>query len=206
MMVKICGITNRDDALAAVDAGADALGFNFSDEARSKNRYIEPKTAREIAAELPAHVLKVAVTVNAPAETLRQYLGFMDRLQLHGDESPGFAAEFGDRAIKALRTGPDFTPERVLEYPVGLILLDAYVPGARGGTGARADWNAARSAVALGKPILLAGGLTPDNVADAVRIVRPYGVDVSGGVEKEPGKKDHERVRRFIREAKLPLS
>lgn len=206
MMVKICGITNRDDALAAVDAGADALGFNFSDEARAKNRYIEPAIAREIAAELPPTVLKVAVTVNAAANVLRNHLGFTDRVQLHGDETPAFAAQFGDRAIKALRTGPDFTPERVLEYAVGLILLDAFVSGARGGTGERADWNAARRTVALGRPILLAGGLTPENVAEAVRIVRPFGVDVSGGVEKEPGKKDHERVRRFVREAKLSLS
>jgi phosphoribosylanthranilate isomerase len=206
MMVKICGVTNRDDALFAAEAGAVAIGFNFSEEAKPKRRYIEPDTARRIGEELPANVLKVAVTVNANAEQLRAYLSYMDRVQLHGEETPAFAAEFGDRAIKALRTGPDFTPQRVLEYPVGLILLDAYVPGALGGTGERADWEIAREAVALGKPILLAGGLTPDNVAEAVRIVRPYGVDVSGGVEKGPGKKDHERVRRFIREAKLPVS
>ena len=204
-MVKICGVTNRDDALFAAEAGADAIGFNFAEEAKPKRRYIDPDAARRIGEELPPGILKVAVTVNASAAQLRGYLGYMDRVQLHGEETPEFAAEFGDRAIKALHTGPDFTPERVLEYPVGLILLDAYVPGARGGTGAHADWDAARAAVELGKPILLAGGLTPDNVAEAVRIVRPYGVDVSGGVEKEPGKKDHERVRRFIREAKLSL-
>lgn len=206
MMVKICGVTNRDDALFAAEAGADAIGFNFSEEARPKRRYIEPDDARRIGEELPDSVLRIAVTVNAPEARLREYLEFMDRVQLHGEESPEFAAQFGERAIKALRTGPDFTPQHVLEYPVGLILLDAYVPGARGGTGAMADWDAARAAVALGRPILLAGGLTPDNVAEAVRIVRPYGVDVSGGVEKEPGKKDHERIRRFIREAKLSLS
>jgi phosphoribosylanthranilate isomerase len=206
MMVKICGVTNRDDALYAAEAGADAIGFNFSEEAKPKHRYIAPDEARRIGGELPANILKFAVTVNESAAKLHEYLTFMDRIQLHGEETPEFCVEFGDRAVKALRTGPDFTPERILEYPVSVVLLDAYAPGVRGGTGARADWDAARAAVALGRRILLAGGLTPENVAEAVRIVRPYGVDVSGGVEHSPGKKDHERVRRFIREAKLQVS
>ncbi len=207
MIVKICGITSLDDALAAVDAGADALGFNFAEEAKPKKRYIAPADAQKIAAQLPPAVLKVAVTVNPTAAQVREYLKFMDRVQLHGEETPEFAAEFGPRAIKALRIGPDFAPDAINRYNVGSILLDAFDTNARGGTGKTADWSRARQAVAATRmPVLLAGGLTPENVAEAVRIVRPYGVDVAGGVEKEPGKKDYEKLRRFIHEAKLPIS
>ncbi len=206
MKVKICGITNLDDALAAVDAGADALGFNFADEAKPKKRFIHPDDARRIIEDLPPFVVTVAVTVNASAAQLREYLLYMDRVQLHGEESPDFAAEFGHRAIKALRIGPNFSPESVNRYTVASVLLDAFDGTARGGTGKTADWPLARKTVeASRRPILLAGGLTPENVAEAVRIVRPYAVDVSGGVEKEPGKKDHDKLRRFVREAKLSL-
>jgi phosphoribosylanthranilate isomerase len=206
MRVKICGITNRDDALAAVDAGADALGFNFADEARARKRYIAPDDARRILEALPPFVVTVAVTVNASAAQIREYLLYMDRVQLHGEETPAFAAPFGHRAIKALRMGPNFTPAAVNEYSVGSILLDAHDPAARGGTGKTPDWTLARKTVESARaPILLAGGLTPENVAQAVRIVRPYGVDVSGGVEKEPGRKDHDKLRRFVLEAKLSL-
>ncbi len=206
MKIKICGITNRDDALAAIDAGADALGFNFADEARAKKRYIAPEEARRIAEELPPFVVTVAVTVNATAAQLHEFLLYMDRVQLHGEESPEFAADFGHRAIKALRIGPDFSPDAVNRYNVGSVLLDAFDAVARGGTGKTADWALARKTVEEARrPVLLAGGLTPENVTEAVRIVRPYGVDVSGGVEKEPGKKDHDKLRRFVREAKLSL-
>lgn len=207
MIVKICGITSLDDALAAVAAGADALGFNFAEEAKPKKRYIAPGDAREIIAQLPPSVLKVAVTVNPSATQVREYLQFVDRVQLHGEETPEFAAEFGPRVIKALRIGPDFAPDAVNRYNVGTILLDAFDAAARGGTGKTADWTVARKTVDDSHaPVLLAGGLTPENVAEAVRMVRPYGVDVSGGVEKEPGKKDHERICRFVHEAKLPIS
>ncbi len=207
MIVKICGITTLDDALAAVDAGADALGFNFAEEAKPKKRYIAPSDAQKIVAQLPTSVIKVAVTVNPTAAQVREYLQFLDRVQLHGEETPEFAAEFGPRAIKALRIGPDFAPDAINRYNVGSILLDAFDTNARGGTGKTADWSRARHAVtATSLPVLLAGGLTPENVAEAVRIVRPYGVDVAGGVEKEPGKKDHGKIRRFIYEAKLPIS
>lgn len=204
MKVKICGITNLDDALGAVEAGADALGFNFAEEAKPKKRYIEPAEARRIAEALPPFVVTVAVTVNPTKEQVRAYLEFMDRVQLHGEEPPDFAAAFAPRAIKALRVGPDFAPDAVNRYNVSAILLDAFDANARGGTGKTANWDVARKTVESSKrPVLLAGGLTPENVAEAVRMVRPYGVDVSGGVEKEPGKKDHDKIRRFIREARL---
>jgi phosphoribosylanthranilate isomerase len=208
MKVKICGITNLEDALAAVDAGADALGFNFAEEAKAKNRYISPNEAWRIAESLPPFITTVAVTVNADAKVvMREYLAFMDRVQLHGEEPPEYAKAFASRAIKALRMGPDFSPDEINRYNVRSILLDAYDPAARGGTGKTADWELARTVVMKSRvPVLLAGGLTPENVAEAVRIVRPYGVDVSGGVEKEPGKKDHGKIRRFIHEAKLPIS
>lgn len=207
MIVKICGITNRDDAFAAIDAGADALGFNFAEEARPKKRYISPEDAQKIVAELPPSVITVAVTVNATQQQIDSYLAFLDRVQLHGEETQAFAEAIGARAIKALRMGPDFTPDAINRYNVGAILLDAFDANARGGTGKTADWPRARQAVeATRVPVLLAGGLTPENVAEAVRIVRPYGVDVSGGVEKEPGKKDHGKIRRFVHEAKLSVS
>ncbi len=206
MKVKICGITNRDDALAAIDAGADALGFNFAEEAKAKKRFIDPEDARTIIEELPSFIVTVAVTVNASAGQLREYLTFIDRVQLHGEESAELAVQFGHRTIKALRIGPNFTPDSVNRYNVGSVLLDAFDATARGGTGKTADWTLARKTVeAAHRPILLAGGLTLENVAEAVRIVRPYGVDVSSGVEKELGKKDHDKLRRFVREAKLSL-
>ena len=206
MKVKICGITSLEDALAAVEAGADALGFNFAEEAKSKGRYIDPDDARNIVKQLPATVLSVAVTVNEEPQRLNEYLDFFDRVQLHGEETPERCREFGPRAIKAFRVGPDFTPEHMLEYSVGAYLLDAYVPEQRGGTGKTCDWETARRARELGVPLVLAGGLTPENVAEAARTVQPWAVDVSGGVESEPGKKDHERLRSFIHNAKISVS
>ncbi len=206
MKVKICGITCLEDALAAAEAGADALGFNFAEEAKGKGRYIDPDDARNIVEQLPPFVVTVAVTVNERPEHVLDYLEFMDRVQLHGEEAPEICRRFGARAVKAFRVGPDFTPDSMLEYPVGAYLLDAYVPDQRGGTGTTCDWDAARRARAVVGPLILAGGLTPENVAEAVRIVEPYGVDTAGGVEREPGKKDHERVRSFIHNAKTSVS
>ena len=200
--VKICGITNLEDARAACDAGADALGFVFAPEAKGRNRYIAPEDARRIIEELPAFVLTVAVCVNEPRERLVEYLAFVDRVQLHGEESVEDCQAVAPRAIKAFRASADFDPAGMLAYPAAAYLLDAFVPGARGGTGKTCDWDLARRAAALGRPLILAGGLTPENVAEAVRRVRPYAVDASGGVERAPGKKDHERVRQFINNAK----
>lgn len=206
MKVKICGITSLEDALAAAEAGADALGFNFAEEAKAKGRYIDPGEARNIVEQLPNTVLSVAVTVNEAPARLHEYLEFVDWVQLHGEETPETCREFGQRAIKAFRVGPDFNPERMLEYPVGAYLLDAFVPDQRGGTGKTCDWDAARRAREVAGPLILAGGLTPENVAEAVRAVGPCAVDTAGGVEREPGKKDHERVRSFIHNAKTSLS
>ena len=135
-----------------------------------------------------------------------EYLQFVDTVQLHGEETPAQCAAIGGRAIKAFRAGGDFQPESMLAYPTSAYLLDAQVAGARGGTGTVGDWDMARAAVALERPIILAGGLTPENVAEAVKYVRPYGVDTAGGVESAPGIKDHERARDFIRNAKAAIS
>jgi len=200
--VKICGITSLADALAACEAGADALGFNFAPEARARNRYIDPEQARDIIRELPPFITTVGITVNAAEADLKRYLEFVDLLQLHGEETPEQCEPFADRVIKVFWAGPQFQAESMLRYPVKAYLLDARVPGAHGGTGHTCDWEAAATAVSLGKAIVLAGGLRPDNVAEAIRRVRPYAVDTASGVESAPGKKDHERIRSFVQNAK----
>ncbi len=205
LKVKICGITNLEDARAACAAGADALGFVFAEEARARNRYIEPETALEIIEQLPPFVATVAVCVNASMPELARYLTFVDLVQLHGEEPPDIVP--GHVAIKAFRAGPGCSVELMREYAgTRAWLLDACAPGQRGGTGQLCDWDLARAAVAEDHPVILAGGLGPGNVAEAVRAVRPWGVDASGGLESEPGKKDHERIRAFIHNAKASLA
>jgi phosphoribosylanthranilate isomerase len=204
MRVKICGITNLEDALAACEAGADALGFVFAPEAKARNRYIDPSQARKIIEKLPPLVATVAVCVNEPPERLLGYADFFDRLQLCGEErAEDVAILRRERLIKVFHAGPDFDLASAIAFPASACLLDA--PGAHGGTGAACDWTAARKAVDAGLRVILAGGLTPENVAEAVRAVRPYAVDTSGGVESAPGKKDHDRIRRFIENAKNAL-
>ena len=203
--VKICGITNLEDALAACEAGADALGFVFAPEAKKRNRYIEPDAAAAIVRQLPPFVTTVGVCVNASAQELGRYLGFLDCVQLHGEERPEDVPEPA-RTIKVFRAGPGFAIGAMKAFNTRAWLLDACVPGARGGSGERCDWALAREAVAMGKPIILAGGLSPENVSEAVETVRPWGVDTSGGVESAPGKKDHDRIRAFIHNAKASLA
>ncbi|MBM3786672.1 MAG: phosphoribosylanthranilate isomerase [Acidobacteria bacterium] len=184
--VKVCGITNREDALAAIDAGAHALGFNFYPKSP---RYVTPETAAEISAGLP--VLKVGVFVNEPdlARTVRQ--AGMDVAQLHGDE-PEIPASM--RVWKAFRVGPSFQVEQLDAFPAEAFLLDA--PGELyGGSGHTFDWNLARGA---SRKILLAGGLDEGNVGTAIQVARPWGVDACSRLESSPGKKDHGRVRRFV--------
>lgn len=200
--VKICGITNHEDALAACAAGVDALGFNFAEEAKQKGRYIDPGDAESICAALPPFVTKVAVAVDPRPEQIMEWLTFVDCVQLHGEESAEFCRSISGKVIKAFHAGPGFEPASMLDYPVSAFLLDASVPGQRGGTGRTCDWDAASAAVALGKPVILAGGLTPGNVAEAVRAVQPYAVDTASGVESEPGKKDHGKLRDFVERAK----
>lgn len=195
--IKICGITCLDDALAACDAGADALGFVLAPEAMKRNRYIEPDTVAAIIAKLPAYVLFVGVVVNETPEKMRELLTLFDRLQLHGDETPELCASLGPRAFKAFRVRPDLTVNELAQWPGEVALLDAWSPDDHGGTGQRCDWHFAAEA-ARNKKIILAGGLTPENVEEAVLRVRPYGVDASSSLEAAPGKKDHDKIRKFI--------
>ncbi len=198
--VKICGITNIEDALHAVQAGADALGFVFSEESP---RYVFPEQAASIIKELPPFVQAVGLFVNADSEfvnaTAEQCR--LDMLQLHGDESPEYCDHVARRVIKAFRVKDITSLDPIKNYRVAGILLDAYSPKAYGGTGMTFNWDVAKEAEKYG-PIILAGGLGPDNVRQAVEKVRPYAVDVSGGVEAAPGKKDSEKIREFITRAK----
>lgn len=203
--VKICGITNLDDALAACDAGADALGFVLAPEAKKRNRYIDLEDAASIIAQLPPFVTTVAVCVNEPMERQVQILSYFDCIQYHGEETPEMIP-LPHVAIKAFRADQGFIMENLDSFQVRAFLLDAAVQGERGGTGHVTDWEVARAAVESGKRIILAGGLTPENIAEAVQKVRPFGVDTSSGVESTPGKKDYDRIRRFICNAKSSLA
>jgi phosphoribosylanthranilate isomerase len=201
--IKICGITNAADALAAIDAGANLLGFNFY--AKSP-RHITEAEAAKIRPQLPKKIKAVGVFVNAPpaeAAALCKSLK-LDAAQLHGDETPETVAEMACSlpVFKAFRVEPDFRLGTLDEYPEAFAyLFDAANTGQYGGTGRTTDWDVARRA-AVGRRIILAGGLNAENVAAAVRIVRPYAVDVASGVESKPGKKDHGRLREFIREVR----
>jgi phosphoribosylanthranilate isomerase len=199
MFIKVCGITNLEDALAAVDSGADALGFNFYP---LSPRYIAPEDARRINDELPSAVMKVGVFVNEsePEEVARiSDAAGTTAVQLHGDESPEYCYALRDRfIIKALRASEDFEPRSVKEYEAGAILLDAYDRSARGGTGQVVDWEVAKSVRALVPRLFLAGGLSPENVAEAIAAVEPYAVDACSSLESAPGKKSTELVRAFV--------
>lgn len=202
MLIKICGITNLEDALLAVDAGAGALGFNFW---RPSRRFIEPTEARVIIDQLPANVLTVGVFVNEASPEMVARIGAqagVAALQLHGDESPEYCDALGEHyVIKALAVGEDFEPQRALKYNVRAIMLDAFDKKTRGGTGRQIDWSLARRTRELVPRLFLAGGLSPENIAEAIAAVNPYGVDACSALEGGPGKKDPERVRSFIRVA-----
>ncbi|UVT19081.1 MAG: phosphoribosylanthranilate isomerase [Nitrospira sp.] len=205
MKIKICGITNLEDAKGAVAAGADALGFVMY---RKSPRWVDPSLVRAIVAELPPFVLPVGVFVNEEAGTVRALMdecGFA-LAQLHGDESPLYCQHLGRPALKALRLKDHETVLTLAGFQgqanVRGFLIDAYSDQAYGGTGQTVDWTLAQE-VARSLPIILAGGLTPENVADAIKTVRPYGVDVSSGVEKSPGKKDLHKLKAFIEAARL---
>jgi phosphoribosylanthranilate isomerase len=201
VQVKICGITNLEDALVAVESGADALGFIFC---KQSPRYIAPSDAAAITFKLPSSVMKVGVFVDESPETLEQIASVsgINRAQLHGNERNEMCAMVRLPVIKAFRMKDQASLSQLSDYKVSAFLLDSYVPGQLGGTGARFNWDLAVQAKNFGHPIILAGGLVPDNVADAVAKVQPYAVDVSSGVESVPGKKDHAKVREFIRRAK----
>ncbi len=202
--VKVCGITNLEDALVAALAGADALGFNFWPRSP---RYIAPRAAADIIAQLPPLVTSVAVVVDEPPAQVARLArkSGVRAVQLHGQESPQDVAALaadGFAVLKAVRVGRDFRPQQLRSYVgVDAFLLDTEVKGRRGGTGKSFDWKKARAANRYGR-VLLAGGLTVENVGEAVAQARPYGVDVCSGVERRPGNKDHDLLREFIRRAK----
>jgi phosphoribosylanthranilate isomerase len=197
--VKICGITNAADALAAIDAGANLLGFNFY--AKSP-RHITEAEAAKIRSQLSKKVEAVGIFVNAPPAEVAALCKSLklDAAQLHGDELPEAVAKvaLGVAVFKAFRVESDFRLETLDEYSeASAFLFDAAHTGQYGGTGRTTDWDVARRA-AIGHRIILAGGLNVENVAAAVRIVRPYAVDVASSVESKPGKKDHGRMREFV--------
>lgn len=204
MIVKICGITRAEDAEGAVAAGADWIGLNFWP--RSK-RAVDPEAARALAgaARAAGQVAVVGVFVDATEDEIRAAdaaVG-LDFIQLHGDEPPRICTLFGERAIKAIRMAENADIAKLDAYPCETVLLDA--PSAEyGGSGTTFNWRLARAASRTGKRIIVAGGLTPDNVSAAVAAVAPFGVDVASGVESAPGIKDPDLVRRFVRAAKGP--
>ncbi len=201
-MIKVCGITNPDDARLAADAGADAIGLIFAESPRR----VGVDEASRIAAALPDGVLKVGVFVNSePEEVFRvvREVG-LDYAQLHGDEGPEDVTDLqnsGLKVIKAVRVRDEGSLEKMEEYGADLYLLDAYSEKARGGTGERFDWTVTKSLRGHGN-IVVSGGLTPENVREAIEFFEPYGVDASSSLEEAPGKKNGERVRRFISAAK----
>jgi phosphoribosylanthranilate isomerase len=198
--VKICGITNWPDALQAVEAGADFLGFNFYPRSP---RFIAPAAARRIVKRLPKDVAVVGVFVNAPVSTIlaiARAVG-LDYVQLHGDESPATVSQVARAlpVIKAVRVRNSFRATNLQKFKrASAFLLDGFHPRRRGGTGKSFEWAIARRAKRNGR-VFLAGGLTPKNVADAIRAAKPFAIDVCSGVEAKPGKKDPERVESLLR-------
>ncbi|MHB9097440.1 MAG: phosphoribosylanthranilate isomerase [Syntrophales bacterium] len=195
--IKICGITRLEDALCAFDSGADAVGFIFHP---SSPRYIAPKRAREIIEQLPGEIAKVGVFVNREAEEVQRTVEEcgLDLIQLHGDESPAYCRRFPPgRVIKAvfLRTPEEL--RKLADYETRAFLVDARDAGRYGGTGKRADWELA-ARLGESHPLILAGGLDADNIAEALAAVAPRAVDINSGCELTPGIKDHNRLRRII--------
>ena len=205
MKVKICGITNAEDAALAVAAGADALGFILY---RKSPRFVEPTVVRTIVAGLPPFVLPIGVFVNEEAVAVRTLMDEcgLALAQLHGDESAAYCRTLGRPVLKALRLKDHSAFLALAEFQgranVRGFVVDAFSDQAYGGTGQTVDWALAAEA-ARAAPVLLAGGLTPANVSQAIQAVRPYGVDVSSGVEARPGKKDPAKVKAFIEAARL---
>ena len=195
--IKICGMTNLEDAQAAIELGADVLGFIFSKSLRR----IDAEIATEIIKELPPFLTTVGVFVNESADVVKHIASVcrLNVLQFHGDELPEYCGQFGRKVIKAFRVK---NPDDLSMLPgykgiVSAYLLDSRVKGKRGGTGETFDWELAKIAIPYGR-VILAGGLTPENVVEAINAVHPYAVDVGSGVEASPGKKDHEKMKRFV--------
>lgn len=202
--IKICGITCLEDALAAVDMGADILGFNFYEKSP---RYIPIDKALEIIDKIPTFVDTAGIFVNPAADYIEDITeqGFLNWIQLHGDESPDFCASFAHlsaRIMKAVRVASPEDIEKAAMFPTDAILFDAYDPESYGGTGKRFDWSTIPH---LNRRVFLAGGINPENVARALEI-GVYGVDICSGIEKEPGKKDHKKMKRLFDNIELVRS
>ena len=203
--VKICGITNTEDALLSAKFGADAIGFNFYPKSP---RYVAPETAREIVEQVPANVLKVGVFVNESLDKIVEIARAvkLNALQLHGEETPEFAAELKAKTnleiIKAFRVSPEFKPEDVLRYDVDAVLLDAYSRHEHGGTGETFDWEIAKKVREIFPKTYLAGGLKHENIRHAIWETKPFAVDVCSGIENKKGKKDKIQLINFITKAK----
>ncbi|MCX6357681.1 MAG: phosphoribosylanthranilate isomerase [Candidatus Aureabacteria bacterium] len=202
--IKICGITTKDDALAAVEAGADALGFVFAESPRR----VSMEQARDIAAALSPFICTVGVFVNESLARVRKIAGgaHLSCVQLHGDESPAYCERLGGRIIKAIRVRDERSVSGLEGYRVSAFLLDSYMPDQPGGTGRGFPWEIAAAMGRIPIPLILAGGLTPETVANAIRKAHPWGVDVSSGVESSPGKKDPARMRAFVSAVRLPCA
>ena len=198
--VKVCGMTNLKDTLVAVEEGADAVGFIFY---KKSPRSVTMKLVREIVLELPPFIDTVGVFVDETAEQINKIADYcnLDMVQLHGDESPTFCKRMRRRVIKGFRVKDMESVKKLSKFQVSGFILDTFSESLHGGTGKVFDWNLALPAKKFG-PVIMAGGLTPNNVQQAVRQIRPYGVDVCSGVESEPGIKDHKKVRAFLNNAK----
>jgi len=196
--VKICGITNLEDAIAAVITGCDALGFVFY---KKSPRYITPEKAKKIIRLVPQDIRKVGVFVNAPEKNIREIARKckLDLLQFHGDESPEFCRKFkGYKIIKAFRVKDKIDPENILSYKTFAYLFDTFTNKRFGGTGKAFNWRLLKEIGKLKRPVFLSGGLNTQNVKKAIKIVHPQWVDVSSSVEKRTGKKDYKKVKQFI--------
>ncbi len=199
--VKICGITNPDDAQVAVEAGADMIGLNFYPPSP---RYVSPERARTIVEHLPPDVLAVGIFVNETAEAMMHVaeVSGVKKVQLHGDEVPSVCAALSLPVIKVFRFTEHVRPEMMADYTtVDAFLVEGFHEKLYGGGGAMADWQQVATLHDYGR-IMLGGGLTPDNVRQAIRVVQPYAVDVASGVEASPGQKDWQKVRAFVQQAK----
>jgi len=200
--VKICGITNLEDALASVRSGSDALGFVFY---RKSPRYITPRAARAIIRRLPKRIAKIGVFVDAPEKSIKKIAKFcsLDVLQFHGQESPEFCKRFkGYKVVKAFRVKDGRELKNILHYNTFAYLFDTFVKTKAGGSGKQFDWKLIRDVRGLNRSIFVSGGLNENNVKRAIAIAQPDWVDVSSGVEIKPGKKNHAKVKRFISAAK----
>jgi len=193
--IKMCGMTRLEDALAAAEAGVDALGFVFAESPRR----IAPERARGIIRDLPPSVLRVGVFVDeSPAEVARVVsVAELDRVQLHGLEEPMVRELAGTRVMKAFRARDETVLQEINSWSTDFFVLDAWSTVSAGGTGRQFDWRIAKQAKEIGL-VVLAGGLTPDNVGEAIREVEPFGVDVSSGIESSPGVKDPARIQAFV--------